>query len=102
MKHRDFLFTSESVSEGHPDKIADQISDAVLDAVLRDDPQGHVAWEALITTAAGLTVGIPSLIFYNWLQAKVERHVFDMQESSNELMDMLLEKEMPDENRNNA
>jgi biopolymer transport protein ExbB len=59
-------------------------------------------WEALITTAAGLTVGIPALIFYNWLQAKVERHVFDMQESSNELMDMLLDKEMPDENRNIA
>ena len=40
---RTFLFTSESVTEGHPDKIADQISDAVLDAVLRDDPMGRVA-----------------------------------------------------------
>ena len=39
MAERDFLFTSESVTEGHPDKIADQVSDAVLDAVLRDDPQ---------------------------------------------------------------
>ena len=54
MENRDFLFTSESVSEGHPDKIADQISDAVLDAVLKDDPQGHVACETLITT--GLVV----------------------------------------------
>jgi biopolymer transport protein ExbB len=55
-------------------------------------------WEALITTAAGLSVGIPALIFYNWLLSKVELHVFEMQESSNELMDVLLEKEMRDEN----
>jgi S-adenosylmethionine synthetase len=51
---REFLFTSESVTEGHPDKIADQVSDAVLDAVLRDDPAGRVACETLITT--GLVV----------------------------------------------
>ncbi|MFL5889628.1 MAG: S-adenosylmethionine synthetase N-terminal domain-containing protein, partial [Solirubrobacteraceae bacterium] len=46
----EFLFTSESVTEGHPDKIADQISDAVLDAVLADDPEGRVACETLVTT----------------------------------------------------
>ena len=51
-------------------------------------------WEALITTAAGLSIGIPALIFYNWLQTKVEIHVQEMQESSNELLDMLLEKEI--------
>jgi len=51
---RDFHFTSESVTEGHPDKVADQISDAVLDAVLTDDPGGRVACETLITT--GLVV----------------------------------------------
>ena len=51
---RDFLFTSESVTEGHPDKVADQVSDAVLDAVLTDDPGGRVACETLITT--GLVV----------------------------------------------
>jgi S-adenosylmethionine synthetase len=45
-----FLFTSESVTEGHPDKIADQISDGVLDAVLRDDPLGRVACETLVNT----------------------------------------------------
>src|SRR5579863_432304 len=44
------LFTSESVTEGHPDKVADQISDAVLDAVLKDDPMGRVACETLVTT----------------------------------------------------
>src|SRR5947209_1548155 len=51
----EYLFTSESVTEGHPDKIADQISDGVLDAVLRDDPLGRVACETLVNT--GLVVG---------------------------------------------
>lgn len=51
---REFLFTSESVSEGHPDKVADQISDAVLDAVLGEDPHGRVACETLVST--GLVV----------------------------------------------
>ena len=46
----EFLFTSESVTEGHPDKIADQISDGVLDAVMRDDPMGRVACETLVNT----------------------------------------------------
>ena len=50
----EYLFTSESVTEGHPDKIADQISDGVLDAVLRDDPYGRVACETLVNT--GLVV----------------------------------------------
>ncbi|MDO8184575.1 methionine adenosyltransferase [Conexibacter sp. JD483] len=50
----EFLFTSESVTEGHPDKIADQISDGVLDAVLKDDPYGRVACETLVNT--GLVV----------------------------------------------
>lgn len=57
-------------------------------------------WEALITTASGLAVGIPSLIFYNWIQGKVEHQVFEMQESSTELMDLLLEgEEETDEDR---
>ncbi|MFZ1995717.1 MAG: S-adenosylmethionine synthetase N-terminal domain-containing protein, partial [Solirubrobacteraceae bacterium] len=50
----EFLFTSESVTEGHPDKIADQISDGVLDAVIRDDPNARVACETLVNT--GLVV----------------------------------------------
>ncbi len=50
----EYLFTSESVTEGHPDKVADQISDGVLDAVLRDDPSGRVACETLVNT--GLVV----------------------------------------------
>ncbi len=47
---KDFLFTSESVSEGHPDKVADQISDSVLDAILAEDPKGRVACETLVST----------------------------------------------------
>src|SRR6202049_604278 len=54
---RKFLFTSESVTEGHPDKIADQVSDAVLDAVLSDDPTGRVACEPLVTTGLVMVAG---------------------------------------------
>ena len=54
MNDNEYLFTSESVTEGHPDKIADQISDGVLDAVMRDDPTGRVACETLVNT--GLVV----------------------------------------------
>jgi len=57
MPARSFSFTSESVTEGHPDKIADQISDSVLDAVLRDDPLGRVACETLITTGLVVVAG---------------------------------------------
>ena len=59
MAHADerFLFTSESVTEGHPDKIADQISDAVLDAVMKDDPTGRVACETLVTTGLVVVAG---------------------------------------------
>jgi len=52
-----FLFTSESVSEGHPDKIADQISDAVLDAILEQDPQARVACETMVKTGMALVAG---------------------------------------------
>ena len=54
---RTFSFTSESVTEGHPDKIADQLSDSVLDAVLADDPNGRVACETLITTGLIVVAG---------------------------------------------
>ncbi|MBU4033817.1 MAG: methionine adenosyltransferase, partial [Proteobacteria bacterium] len=52
-----YLFTSESVSEGHPDKVADQISDAVLDAILAQDPKARVACETLVTTGMALIAG---------------------------------------------
>jgi S-adenosylmethionine synthetase len=57
MAHDEHLFTSESVTEGHPDKIADQISDAVLDAILANDPRGRVACEALLTTGLIVVAG---------------------------------------------
>jgi S-adenosylmethionine synthetase len=53
----DFLFTSESVSEGHPDKVADQISDAILDAILAQDPKARVAAETLVTTGMTMLAG---------------------------------------------
>ena len=55
--HEKFLFPSESVTEGHPDKIADQISDAVLDTVMSHDPMGRVACETLITTGLVVVAG---------------------------------------------
>src|SRR5512138_3144804 len=57
MAARSFSFTSESVTEGHPDKIADQISDSVLDAILTDDPNGRVACETLVTTGLCVVAG---------------------------------------------
>ena len=71
MSARDFHFTSESVTEGHPDKMADQISDTVLDAVLAQDPLGRVACETFVTTGLALvggeittsgTIDIPRLV----------------------------------------
>jgi len=56
-KKGNYLFTSESVTEGHPDKIADQISDAILDAILREDPTGRVACETMLTTGIIFVAG---------------------------------------------
>ena len=57
MSAAEYLFTSESVSEGHPDKVADQISDAVLDAILKQDPKARVAAETLVTTGLCVLAG---------------------------------------------
>jgi len=57
MAQAEHLFTSESVTEGHPDKIADQISDAVLDAIIAQDPTGRVACECLLTTGLVVVAG---------------------------------------------
>src|SRR3954462_7137271 len=64
MSPREFLFTSESVTEGHPDKVADQISDSVLDAVLGGDPKGRCACETLITTGLVVVAGEISTEIY--------------------------------------
>ena len=71
-----YLFTSESVSEGHPDKVADQISDAVLDAMLRQDPDSRVACETLVTTGLVVLAGEISTKAYVDLQ-KVVRETID-------------------------
>jgi len=57
---KNFSFTSESVSEGHPDKVADQISDAILDAILAADPRGRVACETLVKTGVVIVAGMVS------------------------------------------
>src|SRR5690242_7072183 len=64
MPDNEYLFTSESVTEGHPDKIADQISDGVLDAVMRDDPSGRVACETLVNTGLVVVSGEISTTTY--------------------------------------
>jgi S-adenosylmethionine synthetase len=77
-KKRNFLFTSESVTEGHPDKIADQISDAVLDAVLAQDSMGRVACETLVTTGLAMVAGeitTSAVLDYSELVREVIRDV---------------------------
>ena len=54
---KNYIFTSESVSEGHPDKMADQISDSILDAILENDPKARVACETMITTGMAVIAG---------------------------------------------
>ena len=76
---RNFLFTSESVTEGHPDKIADQISDAVLDEVMRQDPMGRVACETLVTTGLAVVAGeitTSAHVDYDSLVRDILTHVF--------------------------
>jgi len=73
-----YLFTSESVTEGHPDKIADQISDAILDEILRDDPTGRVACETLITTGLVLVAGEISTRTYVDIPSVVRRTILDI------------------------
>jgi S-adenosylmethionine synthetase len=78
MAARDFLFTSESVTEGHPDKIADQISDSVLDAVLADDPNGRVACETLVTTGLVIVAGEISTEIYVDIPRLVRKKITDI------------------------
>ena len=57
-----YFFTSESVTEGHPDKVADQISDAILDTLIEQDPNSRVACETLVTTGMGAMIGSGGLV----------------------------------------
>jgi len=75
MAMTDFLFTSESVGEGHPDKVADQISDAVLDAILEQDPNARVACETLVTTGMAIIAGEITTTAYADLPAIVRQTI---------------------------
>ena len=72
------LFTSESVTEGHPDKVADQISDAVLDAILTNDPQGRVACETMVTTGQVMVTGEITTHTYVDIAAEVRATLVDI------------------------
>ena len=78
MRKEKRLFTSESVSEGHPDKVADQISDAILDAILAKDPNGRVACETTVTTGLVLVVGEISTSAYVDIQSVVRKTILEI------------------------
>jgi len=78
MAMTDFLFTSESVGEGHPDKVADQISDAVLDAILMQDKYARVACETLVTTGMAVIAGEITTTAYADLPAIVRQTIKDI------------------------
>ncbi len=78
MSLRPYLFTSESVSMGHPDKLADQISDAILDAMIREDPKSRVACETLVTTGMALIAGEVTCDGYVDIPALVRKTVLDI------------------------
>ena len=80
-----FLFTSESVSEGHPDKVADQISDAVLDAILAVDPGGRVACETLVKTGVVVVAGEVTTSAWIDLEKLVRETVLDIGYNSSEM-----------------
>ena len=73
-----YLFSSESVTEGHPDKLADRISDAVLDAILAVDPNGRVACETLVTTGLVMVAGEISTSEYIDIPAVVRRTITEI------------------------
>ena len=72
------LFTSESVSEGHPDKMADQISDAVLDAIIKDDPNSRVAVETMVKTGMTIIAGEVRTNTYVDLEEVVRKVINDI------------------------
>lgn len=75
---KDFLFSSESVTEGHPDKVADNISDAVLDAIIAQDPKSRVACETLVTTGLALIAGEITTTAYVDIPNLVRKTIIDI------------------------
>jgi S-adenosylmethionine synthetase len=82
---RSYLFTSESVSEGHPDKVADQISDAVLDAILTQDPAAHVACETFIKTGVAIVGGEITTSAWVDLEDLIRKVIVDIGYDSSEV-----------------
>src|SRR5207244_11039211 len=80
-----YLFTSESVSEGHPDKVADQISDAVLDAILKEDARGRVACETLVKTGVVVVAGEVTTKAWVDVGALVRRTVLEIGYNTSEV-----------------
>ena len=70
-----YLFTSESVTEGHPDKVCDKISDSILDDLIRQDPQSHVAVETLVTTGLVVVAGEISTKGYADVQSIIRKTI---------------------------
>jgi S-adenosylmethionine synthetase len=81
----DFLFTSESVSEGHPDKVADQISDAILDAIIEKDPAARVACETLVKTGVAIVAGEVTTNAWVDIEALVRETVLDIGYNSSDM-----------------
>src|ERR1700704_2312386 len=81
----DFLFTSESVSEGHPDKVADQISDVVLGAILAEDARGRVACETLVKTGVAIVAGEVTTTAWVDIEALVRKTVLEIGYNSSEM-----------------
>ena len=82
---KNYLFTSESVSEGHPDKMADQISDAILDEILKQDPKSRVAAETMVTTGMCVVAGEIQNRLLSFLTCRVGVPIGGMQWDLSEL-----------------
>ena len=82
---KDFIFTSESVSEGHPDKVADQVSDAVLDAILEQDRNAHVACETLVKTGVAIVGGEITTSAWVDLEELIRKVIVDIGYDSSEV-----------------
>ena len=79
------VFTSESVSEGHPDKMADQISDAVVDAVIKDDPDARIAVETMVKTGMAIVAGEMTTSTYVDLEDLIREVILDIGYDSSEV-----------------
>ena len=79
------VFTSESVSEGHPDKLADQISDAIVDAMLKDDPESRIAVETMVKTGMAIVAGEVRTSTYIDLEELIREVILDIGYNSSDV-----------------